>query len=192
MHPLGVNKISEDWILSEYCLNFVTLKSRLTTKSPTLDWPLRTSSPCDPPELCVSGKWQSEVMLLMTFLQERSALLNYWAAGFSWMCWWDVCWKWAGDEIQYQVCAVRSCFLSLSPSLHPSPLTWGTPLFATRSLHRWLKTRDRKIISAWAVLTLRLQLWARLSSEHLLQRPNNWEDIEGTQHLLFVLLTFHF
>lgn len=131
-------------------------------------------------------------MLLMTFLQERSALLNYWAAGFSWRCWWDVCWKWAGDEIQYQACAVRSCFLSLSPSLHPSPLTWGTPLFATRSLHRWLKMRDRKIISTWAVLTLRLQLWARLSSEHLLQRPNNWEDIEGTQHLLFVLLTFHF
>lgn len=40
------------------------------------------------------------------------------------------------------------------PSLHPSPLTWGIPLFATRSLHRWLKLGDRKIIRAWAVLTL--------------------------------------
>lgn len=42
--------------------------------------------------------------------------------------------------------------LSLS-SLHPSRLTWGIPLFATRSLHRWLKSGDRKIILAWAVLT---------------------------------------
>lgn len=42
--------------------------------------------------------------------------------------------------------------LSLS-SLHPSRLTWGVPLFATRSLHRWLKSGDKKIILAWAVLT---------------------------------------
>lgn len=103
---------------------------------------------------CVSGKWWCEVMLFMTFLQQRIALLNYCAAGFSWRSRWAVCWKWAGDEMQYQACAVRSCFHSLSPSFHPSPLTWGIPLFATRSLHRWLKLGDREIIRAWAVLTL--------------------------------------